>query len=133
MGSINWHHSCLQDAEDSGLDELWAAVYAQKSIPKMFDGKSYTKNLRACLTQRPRELVLHKDPASLSYTKTPRACLTQRPRELVLHKDPVSLSYTKTLRACLLTNAALRVLLLRPKAGAEAKDEDDEEDGSEET
>ena len=39
-------------------------------------------------------------------------------------------SYTKTMRACLLT--ALRVLLLRPKAGAEAEDEDDDEDELEE-
>ncbi|XP_071081970.1 uncharacterized protein [Haliotis cracherodii] len=35
--------------EDSGLDELWATVYARKSLPKMFDGKSYSKILRACL------------------------------------------------------------------------------------
>lgn len=63
------------------MDDLWAAVYARKSISKMFGGKSYTK----------------------------------------------------TLWTSFLTNADLRILLLRPKAGAEAEDEDDDEDGSEET
>lgn len=35
--------------EDSGLDEIWATVYARKSLPKMMEEKAYTKTLRACL------------------------------------------------------------------------------------
>lgn len=35
--------------EDSGLEELWETVYACKSLPKMIDGKSYSRTLRACL------------------------------------------------------------------------------------
>ena len=35
--------------EATGLEDLWATVYAMKSIPKMLQGKAYTKALRACL------------------------------------------------------------------------------------
>ena len=35
--------------EGSGLEDLWATVYARGSIPKMMEGKAYTKCLRACL------------------------------------------------------------------------------------
>lgn len=35
--------------ENSGLEDLWATVYAKNSIPKMMEGRSYSKTLRACL------------------------------------------------------------------------------------
>jgi len=35
--------------EDSGLDDVWAEVYARNSLRKMMEGKSYSKTLRACL------------------------------------------------------------------------------------
>ena len=35
--------------EDSGLDDVWAEVYARNSLRKMLEGKSYAKTLRACL------------------------------------------------------------------------------------
>ena len=35
--------------EDSELDEIWAAVYARNSLPKMMEGKAYTETLRTCL------------------------------------------------------------------------------------
>ena len=35
--------------EGSGLEDLWATVYARNSLPKMMEGKAYTKTLRACL------------------------------------------------------------------------------------
>ena len=35
--------------EGSGLDDLWATAYARGSLPKMMEGKAYTKCLRACL------------------------------------------------------------------------------------
>ena len=45
--------------EGSGLEELWETVYAKKSLPKMFEGKAYTKTLRACLlTNAALHLVL---------------------------------------------------------------------------
>ena len=45
--------------ESSGLEELWATVYANNSIPKMMEGKAYSRTLRACLlTDAARHLVL---------------------------------------------------------------------------
>ena len=45
--------------EDSGLEDLWETVYARKSIPKMMEGKAYSKTLRACLlTDAALHLVL---------------------------------------------------------------------------
>ena len=35
--------------EGSGVEDLWGTVYAQKSIPKMIDGKAYSKSLQAWL------------------------------------------------------------------------------------
>ena len=35
--------------EDSGLDGLLPTIYAKNSLPKMMEGKTYTKTLRACL------------------------------------------------------------------------------------
>lgn len=35
--------------EGSGLNELWATVYARKTLPHMMEGKPYTRTLRACL------------------------------------------------------------------------------------
>ena len=35
--------------EGAGIDEIWCTVYAKKSIPKMIEGKVYSKCLRACL------------------------------------------------------------------------------------
>ena len=35
--------------EGSGLDELSPTIYAKKSLPKMMEGKTYTKTLRSCL------------------------------------------------------------------------------------
>jgi|SaaInl33SG_5_DNA_1037386.scaffolds.fasta_scaffold09924_2 hypothetical protein len=35
--------------EGSGLEDLWTTVYARNSLPKMIEGKAYTKALRACL------------------------------------------------------------------------------------
>ena len=34
--------------EGSGLEDLWATAYARNSLPKMMEGKAYTKTLRAC-------------------------------------------------------------------------------------
>ena len=45
--------------EGSGLEELWATVYANNSIPKMMEGKAYSRTLRACLlTDAALHLVL---------------------------------------------------------------------------
>ena len=47
--------------EDSGLEDLWATSCARKSLPKMMEGKAYTKTLRACLlTDAALHLVLLK-------------------------------------------------------------------------
>ena len=35
--------------EDSGLDVLWPTIYAKNSLPRMMEGKTYTKTLRTCL------------------------------------------------------------------------------------
>ena len=35
--------------EDAGLKEVWSTVYKENSIPKMMEGKAYTRCLRACL------------------------------------------------------------------------------------
>ena len=45
--------------EGSRLEQLWETVYATKSLPKMMEGKAYTKTLRACiLTDAALHLVL---------------------------------------------------------------------------
>ena len=45
--------------EGSGLDELWATVYANNSIPQMMEEKAYSRTLRACLlTDAALHLVL---------------------------------------------------------------------------
>ena len=35
--------------EGGGIEEIWCAVYAKKSIPKIIEEKAYAKCLRACL------------------------------------------------------------------------------------
>ena len=35
----------MQDDGRSGFEDLWETVYAQNSLPKMFEGKAYTKNV----------------------------------------------------------------------------------------
>ena len=35
--------------EDAGLFQLWSTVYKENSIPKMLEGKAYSRCLRACL------------------------------------------------------------------------------------
>ena len=35
--------------EDAGLLQLWSTVYKENSIPKMLEGKAYSRCLRACL------------------------------------------------------------------------------------
>ena len=35
--------------EDSVIDGLWPTIYAKNSLPKMMEGKTYTKTLRSCL------------------------------------------------------------------------------------
>ena len=45
--------------KNSGLEDLWSAAYAKNLIPKMMEGKSYFKCLRACfLTQAALSTVL---------------------------------------------------------------------------
>ena len=35
--------------QDAGLKELWSTVYKENSLPKMLEGKAYSRCLRACL------------------------------------------------------------------------------------
>ena len=35
--------------QDTGLAELWTTVYKKNSLPKMMEGKAYSRCLRACL------------------------------------------------------------------------------------
>ena len=35
--------------ENAGLKEAWATVYKENSLPKMLEGKAYSRCLRACL------------------------------------------------------------------------------------
>ena len=52
--------------EGSGLEDLWATVYACNSLPKMMDGKAYTKTLRACLlTDAALHLTLIQKPSTV--------------------------------------------------------------------
>ena len=46
--------------EGGGIEKMWCAMYAKRSIPKMIEGKPYTKCLRACLlTDAALHLTLH--------------------------------------------------------------------------
>ena len=48
--------------EGAGLEELWGEVYARKTIPKMIEGKAYSKCVRACmLTDAALHLTLLKN------------------------------------------------------------------------
>ena len=52
--------------EGTGLEDLWATVYACNSLPKMMDGKAYTKTLRACLlTDAALHLTLIQKPSTV--------------------------------------------------------------------
>ena len=51
--------------EGSGLEDLWATVYARNSLLKLFEGKAYTKILRACiLTDTALHMTLLAEDAS---------------------------------------------------------------------